>query len=529
VASVTFALAAVTVGGGVLTAQASPRAKVSGATSLAPVGTLSVGKATKVYPRKVQNIKSPAFPRHAFFNRPTVSMSQYRAAKVAGNHSPTAVRPNAPKAPRATNLGGSNGITQATAQSSWPPDINGSVSGHAIAEIVNQHLTAFTRGPTSQYFDRSLASLTGYSTQSIFDPRLLFDTTWHRWIWTAEAFPESAGVQQFFLAVSTQPSDFPDRPYFIYQFNINGACGSGNFYDYPQVGFNQDGIVFTGNCFAGNTYTGARVVAVAKALLYNGLGFSTPIFSVPTADSTTTPSIVVDQFPHMDMLSRNGPHIVRLNNTSAGFYASLSDLGAVTGFFAPSTPRSAGQAGCTSASCNLDTSDGRFVAPGIEFSNQLWNVADYGLSGNGTFATPTWGEFNRDTLATVQSGQVFRDGCSDDFNPSLTASPNGNAWINWTSTDPQGSVCGGTFVRQEFATRVTADTAGTFPSRVETFVSPAELTGNFDPNFGTQRWGDTSSISLDPHFAGQDVALSWNESVPNNNNWGTRTQFVRDP
>ena len=487
----------------------------------APMGTLTVDKAHRTG-ANAPRVKGAALPRGAFTNRPTIPMSAYRAAKA--QRGPDR-RPGAPAhAPRtAANLLGFNGITQATAQDSFPPDINGSVSSNRVAEIVNQHLTAFTK-TGSQTSDRSLATLTGYSAQGIFDPRIMYDPTWKRWVFIAEAFPESAGVQQQFIGISSNSS--PDGGFIVYQFNINGACGSGNFWDYPQLGMNQDAVVITGNCFQGNTYLGARTLGVAKALLYNGLGFSVPIFFVPTGDSTTTPSQVFDQNPHMDMLTRNGPHQIRFNNPANAFYSAGLTDSTITGFAAPSVPRDAGQAGCSAASCTLDTGDGRFQAPGVEFGTSLFNVATYGLSGNGTFATPTWGEFNTSTHATVQSGNRFADSCSDDFNASLTASNDSHVWLNWTSTDPQGSGCGQTFVRQYVATRRSSDAAGTLPSIINPFTSPAELTGNFDGNFGTQRWGDTSSVSRDPSNA--TIAWTWNESVANSSTWGTRAHKIRN-
>jgi hypothetical protein len=62
------------------------------------------------------------------------------------------------------------------------------------------------------------------------------------------------------------------------------------------------------------------------------------------------------------------------------------------------------------------------------------------------------------------------------------------------------------------------------PSMINTFTSGAELTGNFDPNFGTQRWGDTSSVSLDP--SSFISFWTWNESVASSSLWGTRAQKI---
>jgi hypothetical protein len=511
-------------------AAAKTRANHQRVGSQAPVGTVTADKPKSVDLRHLHNVKSPSLPQRAFINRPTMPLARYLAAKL---NTGTGRRPGSvPTAPRtgaqaATNLGGFDGITQATAQDTWPPDINGAVGLKQVVEIVNQHLTVFNKSTHAVLSDRSLATITGYTTRAIFDPRVLYDPTWKRWVATAEARSESTSVQNQFVLVSKTSN--AAGAYFVYGFNVLGLCGSSTtnpFWDYPQLGMNQDGLVVTANCFQGVTFVGSRVFGVAKALTYNGLAFSVPVFSVATADSTTTPSQVFDQNPNMDMLTRNGPHQITFGDPANGFYTTGLTDNLTTGFFTPSVPRAAGQAGCTTTSCLLDTSDGRFVAPGVEFGNELWNVASYGLSGTGTFATPTWGEFNTSTHATIQRGTVFADGCSDDFNASIAVANDNRAWLNWTSTDPQGSVCGQTFVRQEIATRLSGDTLGTFPSRINPFTSAAELTGNFDSNFGLQRWGDTSSFSRDPSSA--SIAWSWNESVPNSSNWGTRAQKIQN-
>ena len=502
----------------------------SSASTSAPVGTLTAGKAHRVDVRTVKPVKAPAAPKNAFINRPTVPMAQYKAAKLQGLRHPGGLRPGAASPPRATNNGGFDGINASGSGGFFPPDINGTVSQGYWSEIVNSRLASYLRSNNTKVRDQSLAAVTGYTNQAIFDPRIVYDTFYNRYIMTAETFEESPSLQYLIIMVSVNPNPSIAGLY-TYFINAKQICGNDVFYDYPQVGFNQDGIVITGNCFRNSdgAYLGARAVGIAKAILYLGGGFSTPVFSVATADSTTTPTLVLDQFPHMDMLTRNGPNQVRFNNPANGFYGSLTDFGAVTGFTAPSTPRNAGQAGCTVASCTIDTSDGRFVAPGVEYSNELWNVASYGLSGNGTFATPTWGEFNRDTHAAIQHGTRFSDGCSDDWNASITASPtNDSAWLNWSSSDPQGSACGGTFVRILEATRITSDSAGSMPSAIIANTSPAELTGNFDPNFGAQRWGDTSSITLDPANSATQ-AWAWQQTVVNASTWGTRVQKVGNP
>jgi hypothetical protein len=495
------------------------------ARAAAPAGVVTADPAKEVNPATAP-VRNGA-PLRGFVNRPTVPLDQYRAAKTrSGGGRRQGASTEAPSAPLAiTNLGGFNGITQATA-GGVPPDINGAVSSTQIATVVNSHLTVFSKSTTpSVLADNSFATLTGYTAQGLFDPRILYDKLWKRWVISFEAFPESASVQAQFLLISTTSS--ATGSYIVYNVNATQLCGSGNFWDYPQIGLQQDAVVLTGNCFQGNTYLGSKAIGIAKAILYNGAGFSVP--NQGPFDNTLTPTNVIDQNPRMHMLTRS-VHNVTFNNPGNGFYGGVTGNVAIGGFFTPSTPRAAGQAGCATTSCKLDTGDGRFVAPGTQYGDNVWNVATYGASGNGTFATPSWGQFDVEGTGantTKQAGQTFVDACSDDFNASLVAQTNNSMWINYNSTDPQGSSCGQTFVRQIIGGRLSGTASGQLTSISNVFTSAAQLTGNFDSNFGLQRWGDTSSVSSDPS-APATIAWTWNESVVNSNTWGTRAQKVKN-
>ena len=59
------------------------------------------------------------------------------------------------------------------------------------------------------------------------------------------------------------------------------------------------------------------------------------------------------------------------------------------------------------------------------------------------------------------------------------------------------------------------------------FTSSVKLTGNYDPNFGNQRWGDYSRIAIDPY--GATTAWLVNEDVVDANHWGTRIARVSLP
>ena len=485
-------------------------AGTSFAAGAAPAGTAAASPSSSA----TVSIKAPAAPARAFINRPTIGLSQYKALKAEGTslgRRPGVSRPASPRT--VTVASGFNGFSQSGTAGWFPSDSNGAIGGSQIAEIVNSNLVTYTTAGV-QTSDRTLNTVANYSAQALFDPRILWDSSWKRWVATSDAFAESSSVQYEFIMISKGST--AAGGFIVYAINTRQFCGGTNpFWDYPQVGMTQDAIVVTGNCF--NSSETPETFGVAKSILYNAQGFSTPVFSTE-AGTTATPANVYDQRP-ADVLLTTNQHQVYFQDPQAGFYGGLTADNAISGFEPFASPRSAGQAGCTATSCHLDTSDGRFVNDSSQFGDQLWNVATYGLGGtNGNFATPYWGEFSIANHNTTQFGAAFLDGCSDDFNASLVVSTADKMYLNWTSTDPQGSSCGQTFVRQAESGRISTTPSGSLSNNVVPFVSPAELTGDFDSNFGLQRWGDTSSVSL----ANATAAWSLNNSVQDANNWGTR-------
>lgn len=471
---------------------------------------------------------APAAPEGAFINRPTMSMAQYKAAKAPAAHAAASdtrsdLSGAQAAAPRSiTAFGGFNGTTQGGAGGTWfPPDTNGATSSSQNVTVNNSKLTVYARSisPGAPQSERSLNSVAGYSTQALFDPRIIYDATANRWIIEAEAFPESTTVQYQAIMIST--SGDANGSYITYLINVTSQCGTGGFWDYPQLGQTQDALILTANCFnSSNAYTGSRVFGMSKAIVYNAKGFSTPVY---TLADTATPPVVLDQNPSAYIIEATNPvAIARFSNPQAGAYGFMGAAASQSGWFTPSVPRSAGQPGCTTASCTLDTGDGRFENNSTQYGDNLINAASYGLSGNGSFATPSWGIFDvagSGANTVKQKGQVFFDGCSDDFHVSAAGDKAGRVYLNWMTTDPQGGSCTPQFMGNELSGRTSANSAGTMPSRTLANRSSAELTGNFDSNFGQQRSGDTSSITIDP----SSYAWSWQERVASSSAWGTRS------
>src|SRR5207302_2809445 len=155
--------------------------------------------------------------------------------QAAESYSPLALKQGAlgpaPAAPPTTILANFSGASDVDGLR--PPDTEGAVGLKHFVEVTNSHFNVFTKGTHALAKSVTLATFFNYTAQTLFDPRVVYDSTWNRWIVTAEAFPESATVQRFFIGISTSAD--PTQSFFIYNLNVN-FFGNNNFWDFPQLG-----------------------------------------------------------------------------------------------------------------------------------------------------------------------------------------------------------------------------------------------------------------------------------------------------
>ncbi len=405
--------------------------------SLAPTATVQSGPATAVHPVENFVMQRPAESQWVPF-RSTLGVSAYAAAKqVAGNYSPLALKPGAnsptPAAPPTIITANFNGASDTDGLR--PPDTHGAVGHTHFVETTNSHINIWKKLPLptpTKVKSVSQATFFNYFTQTLFDARVVYDTVWQRWIITTEAFPESDTMQRFFIAVS-KTSD-PTGGFFIYSLNV--AFHFGDFFDFPQVGFDQDAVIITANIFnSSDVFQGADMFAIAKARLYNGLGFSVPLFE--GLDGTLAPPIVLDQNADAFLLAArpSGSTLTKytLTNASNAFQASL---GVATFISVPSytVPPDGRQFGTP---IKLDTSDSRFVNNSTQNGNDLWQTHTIALGG---FPAPKFYRINTGINTVKQSSFFFKNGSSDDFNASIVANPFGDIFVTWTSTDAGNGV-----------------------------------------------------------------------------------------
>lgn len=398
-----------------------------------------------------------------------------------------------------------------------PPDTHGAIGNTQFVEIVNTRVHVFNRFTCAPLLNMSLNAFFGIPTGQpiLFDPRAIYDATWDRWVLSAEQFPLSATDQRQIIAISTTANGA--GPYLVYNFNVHFlAPGAAFFWDFPQLGMNQDAVIVTANVFNPG-FVGSATFAVAKARLYNGLGFSVPLFFLPASNPAVVapslaPPIVLDQNANAILVSAApiDNEIRRFTFVNPCCPPNQALLGPVSIPVAAYTvPANASQPGLAD---RLDTSDSRFINASTQVGNLLYNVHTIAL---GPFPTPRWYKINTTTNTVLVSDFFFESGTSHDFNASIAANALGDAFVTWTSTLLGDRFEGGHHARIRWSgDEAPANDIGAG------FTLFTSLVGYNPSSSLDERWGDYSAVSLDP--LNQRRAWIVNEKINAPAAWGSR-------
>ncbi len=454
---------------------------------------------------------------------PTMDPSEYEAAKAAAATAARSAAPRpaplqtpAPLAPPTLKDVNCDGVDQANAGGHFPPDADGAVGAIQFVQIVNSQIVVWDKAPIAgcptQLLNVSLAAFFGYFAQTLFDPRVLYDPVFDRWVVAAEAFPESATVQLQFIAVSQSPD--ATGGFFIYAFNARDLSGGGSaFWDFPQIGIDEVAIIVTGNVFNPG-FVGARPWFLPKARMYAGLGFQFCFFFGGPLDlGTIAPPLVRDQSNTTVLATApNVANFLRLTKWTATsqvcpIFLASNDIPVAAYGIPPNAP----QPGTNQV---LHTGDNRFQNRSTQVGPFLWQTHATDDLG---FATPRFYRIDWTTNAIAQTGNFFHSGTSFDFKPSIAANNANDAFVTWaasSSTEFPRVLGGG---KQDLDPNI--GPAG----GLVVFISPTSLTMNFDPNFNAQRWGDYSATSIDPANPSQAWGVSEDVTLFGGfDEWGTR-------
>jgi len=288
--------------------------------------------------------------------------------------------------------------------------------------------------------------------------------------------------------------------YFIYNLNVD-FFGNGNFFDFPQLGLDAESVIITANIFQGNNLLGADMFAIPKSSLYQGLGFSVPVFV--GLQATLAPPIVLDQNPTSFLIAAPGGNTLKMYALQNSGSPTISLTGPVDiSVPAYAVPPPAPQPGTSQV---LDTSDARFVNASTQVGDLLWQVHSIDVA---NLPTPRWYRISTPAASVLDSGLVFASQTSSDFNASIAANADSDVFLTWTSVD----AAGGINPQVRFAGCDHNDPGCVLGAGTDAFTSPSF--------FSDDRWGDYSAVTIDP----TNPHRAWlvNETAQLNHDWSSR-------
>lgn len=449
----------------------------------------------------------PALPA-----KPTVGRKSIRAgAAVAGPNratrsnatTPALIRPQV--APAVVNNFDGLNIAQACGGCE-PPDPNAAVGANEVVEMVNTSFEVYTKD-SIPLCGIDLNTFFG-TTDGLSDPRVMYDNVNGRYL----AVVTDVSALPSLWVFATQTND-PCGGWWVFHPGFSGGSfPAGTLLDYPILGQDTNAMLLSTNNFtpSGENFT---VFGIPKSALYSGSGFSFSAFNTSSFTAPVTnggiPMIGTGLSYFLGSVPGTGYVLYNLTN-SGGPGATLTLQATISSpFNAPS--RRANQPGTTQT---LDPLDGRIDWSPINDGNFIWFAHGIDIAG---FPGVRYGAIgiagNNATVAVA-----FHSGTSDDFNPSVGVGNDPNTggnfiFVNWAYTDTPNNV----------ATSDTVDSVQPLAGVPDLIGTGVDLVNGLST--GEDRFGDYSSVAIDPTNPNGSCALTTQQYFPDGN-WGTRIARV---
>jgi hypothetical protein len=424
-----------------------------------------------------------------------------------------------------------------------PSDIHGAASPNNLIVVTNVDISVRSKTTCAVVSAVSLKTFfnnfTIPATETLFDPRVVYDRLHSRCIVTAESRNSGNTDQFLYVAMSTNSSCTSWRRirFVLSRVSTNTLfckAAASDFYDYPNVGYMGTRIVVTSNNFPTEGATYGTILSINKTEMMNNQTVSARCFRPVTPN--TTPAIVSSSsVTQMFLLATgnagSGSSLGRrrLNVGADTPNDTLTTLSSIT-IPAWTAPPDAVQPN----NQKLDTLDGRFQSATKQIGGNLWNVHAVNVGG-----FSRWRMYKLSTSGTsvLFSRTPTTSTCPNAdhlFNPSIdtNSSVSGTlAFVTASRTCP--TLSGGRAAHLIFRGNNSSNTGWVF-TNVEVsatqFTTESSVSCNVtNPPNKTRtscRWGDYSATQIDPSNTGR--AWGFNQLVTGtvSNQWNTRAGLV---
>jgi len=409
-----------------------------------------------------------------------------------------------PSAPAPAPLKSFLGLDFTAWGTGYPPDTNGDVGPTYFIETVNTAVGIYDKTTGNRVAAFSFNTLmsqgnfgTTCDTNNAGDPVVVYDTFEDRWIISDFAFTGIGAFQCFAVSKSGDPVTGG--------WNFYSLAITDGFGDYPKFGVWPDGLYMSVNMYtasSGGTYRNPRLFALNKAQMYTGApSVQIAAFNAPSQEFTllpanarlqtgTPPAGAPNYFSDVIQFM-NGVSIYKFhvdwnriaNSTLTGPFVST----APTSWAAPpgTVPTPGGNSTDTllirTMAQNQYTTFGGIES--VWFSHSVLGAAAGTVAPRYYQVHVTGGTV---AAATTQAATHAPDTTVNRYMPSLAVDRAGNMALGYSASS------GTLNPAIRYAGRLSADPANTLP---QTETSLIEGTAS---QYGTTRWGDYSSMSLDP-------------------------------
>ncbi len=413
-----------------------------------------------------------------------------------------------------------------------PPDTTGDVGPNHYVQWVNLRYSIYTltRGANNEITAFNLVAgfpkqgnvvWQGFGgrcqTDNSGDPIVQFDQLADRWVLTQFAVGGTPFTQC--VAVSTGPD--PTGTYHRYAFSYNR-----DFNDYPKMGVWPDAYYITYNMFKnGAQFRGNRVCAFERAQMLVG-GVARQACAQTSASHHSLVPADLEGSTQPPAGSRN--FLLSITTTSMNFWRFAVNWGAGTGTLTGPTAiagvtfnRACGGGACVpqpGTSQLLDSLADRLMyrLSYRNFGTHESMVINHSVATGGVSGI-RWYELRNASGQTINSATpvVHQQGT---FSPSSDF-----RWMGSAAMDQTGGIAVGYNISNNssikpsirYAYRAPADPLGTLGNETSILVGPGVQTPNL------ARWGDYSTISVDPVDGCTMVFTSQFQPVNGNFNWNT--------
>ena len=406
-----------------------------------------------------------------------------------------------------------------------PPNANGASGLQHYVEIVNGRYAVYdkiTGSVVASSTDRVFWSAGGISFApdiEVSDPRVLFDPLSQRWFASGLDL-RRATFEENRLLLGVSRTSNPLDGWDTLAFDPDPATSY--FSDFPTLGIDANGVYVGANYFdlGATSAVGKTVVSIPKLDLLsvaptvaNRTGFG--LLSGTVGGLTIQPVVNYSPTAAQEHLLGQGPQILHQLRITAIDNASgpgSAVLGSTTIISVPSYGPTGGllQPDGTVSLKNIDNRLGAMV---YEVNGVLYAVQVTQVAGRSAIR---WYRVAASTGLPLESGTLSETGVDYSF-PSIAANENGVVVIGFNKSSATEFVSSYAVAGKTLAGVTTFDTPLLLKSGVANY--------HYLPLNGSSRWGDFSSISVDP----TDSNVFWTnqEFVSAPDVWSTQITQIR--